>query len=484
MIIGIIWGCFLFYIGPNFYSILIHSSEEPHSVRATLQIVLLVVIWCEGVRGVVKSKFVRFGMLFTLYILVGITQFLLEQQRTAMRFLAPMAHCLGCLVGTVFGLYFNRLGINTVSGCLLGIISAALIMQSIGVMVTMCGRLVGVVLVRVLRQFFLVRVLLEVFELCCYSSSMLFVAHRHKLFCALYFMGNIISYLILKFTHCSIYGVLCGPPFGMFTGFTGMVIQAIANKKYKSAYSLSSMLVSSILFAAVGWYRFGVISIFICTCTGLYTGIFMIDLFVADKHVCGNVTGNLVLCFTCRLLGAGIGSLFVLPLFSCFGLLASSLAEKANRLFSLSFIQSVWQYTANLGGQYGIEYGEFMWMKQIYEGLLGSLGLSLAMLVGIGSGAFLGGLCGHAVLMLANRSNNARVARWSLMVSGSVVGALTTYSAFRLKVSVPVGALLGCGITAAILLWRGGFHFKSYFQRTFQLDSLWEIFNDMARMEH
>ena len=122
-----------------------------------------------------------------------------------------------------------------------------------------------------------------------------------------------------------------------------------------------------------------------------------------------NVTRNLVLCFTFRLLGAGIGSLLALPLFSFFGLLASSLAEKANRLFSLSFIQSAWQYTANLGGQYDIVYGAFMWMKQNHEGLLGSFGLSLAMLMGVGSGALLGGLCGHAVLM-ANRSYDARVA--------------------------------------------------------------------------
>ena len=68
------------------------------------------------------------------------------------------------------------------------------------------------------------------------------------------------------------------------------------------------------------------------------------------------------------------------------------------------------------------------------------------------------------------------------MVSGSVVGALTAYSAFGLKL-VPVGAFFGCSITAAILLWRGGFNFKSYFQRTIQLGRVWEIFN-RARMEH
>ena len=124
-----------------------------------------------------------------------------------------------------------------------------------------------------------------------------------------------------------------------------------------------------------------------------------------------------------------------------------------------------------------------MWMKQNHEGLLGSVGLSLAMFVGVGSGApLLGGLSRYAVLTLANSSHDARVAGWSFMASGSVVGALTAYSAFGLKL-VPVGALFGCSITAAIVLWRGGFNFKSYFQRTIQLGRVWEIFN-RARMEH
>ena len=54
-----------------------------------------------------------------------------------------------------------------------------------------------------------------------------------------------------------------------------------------------------------------------------------------------------------------------------------------------------------------------MWIKQNHEGLLGSFGLSLAMGVGVGSGALLCGLCGHAVLMLANSSNDTRVANGS-----------------------------------------------------------------------
>ena len=182
MIIG---NCFLFYIGPNFYSILIHRTEEPQSIRAILQILLPTVIWFAGVSGVVKSRFIKFAILFTLYTLVGIALVLLVEQRSAMHFLAPVAHCLGCLVGTVSGLYFNRLGINAVSGCLLGIISAALIMQSI--------------------------------EALSRDDDI------DISFQALYFMGNIIGFLFLKFTHGTVYGILFGMILGMFIGFTGMV---------------------------------------------------------------------------------------------------------------------------------------------------------------------------------------------------------------------------------------------------------------------
>ena len=501
-------GCFFFYVGPNFYSILIYTSEgrpsfravralfseEPQdiqaifsedsqSVQAILQIVLLTLIWFAGVSEVVESRFFRVTIFLTLTILLATAQALFEDDRTAMHFLAPMAHCLGCLVGTVFGLYFNRLGINAVSGCLLGIISAALIMELIEVMDWICGILAVLVFVLVFKRFS--------FALFYYAGwigpalvflYLLLLSQEDdipKLYLAFFFVGSIIGYLTLMFTHHTIYGLYFGTILGgVFTGCIGLVIEAIAKKEYEVAYSLSFILVYPTLFAAVGWYYFGLIGTVICGFTGFYMGIFVSLTYIADEEVSGNATGNLVLCFTCRLLGAGIGSLLVLPLFSLWSLLA----EKAIRMFSLRFIQSVWQYTANLGGRNGIVYGTFMWMKQNREGLLGSFGLSLAMAVGVGSGTLLGGLCGHAVLMLANSSNNTRVAGWSLMVSGSVVGALTAYSAFRLKVSVPVGAFVGCSITAAFLLWGGGFHFKSYFQRTFQLGRIWEILN-RAMME-
>ena len=45
--------------------------------------------------------------------------------------IAPLMHFLGCFVGTIFGVHFNCLGVNGVSGCLLGIISVALIIRSI-----------------------------------------------------------------------------------------------------------------------------------------------------------------------------------------------------------------------------------------------------------------------------------------------------------------------------------------------------------------
>ena len=464
VIVGIMLSCFLFYIGPNFYSILIHRTEELHSVRAILQIVLLALIWFAGVSWVVKSRFIRFAILFTVSILVallGIALLLIEDQRTAMRFLAPMAHFLGCLVGAVFGVYFKCFRINAVSGCLLGIISAVLIMQSIRVM---CERSV-LQLIRFLGLFLLKGFWLVLFHYAGWVLAVfLALSGDDKLFIfiALVLMGSsIISYLILNFTFSII---ICQMFFamilGLYTGFIGIVILAIVNKGY---------------FRSIG--------IPIYTITGLFIGYIVIILSVLDVvEVSGNVTGNLVLCFTCRLVGAGIGSFLVLPLFSFFGLLASLLAEKAIRISSLSFIQSVWQYTANLGGRYNIVYTVFMWMKQNREGIVGSSGLFLAMLMGVGSGALLGGLCGHAVLMLANRSYDARVAGWSFMVSGSVVGALTAYSAFGLQL-VPVGAFFGCSITAAIVLWRGGFNFKSYFQRTVQLGRVWEIFN-RARMEH
>ena len=504
-------SCFFFYIGPNFYSILIYTSEgrpsfravralfseEPQdiqaifsedsqSVQAILQIVLLTLIWFAGVSEVVESRFFRFTIFLTLTILLATAQALFEDDRTAMHFLAPMAHCLGCLVGTVFGLYFNRLGINAVSGCLLGIISAALIMELIEVMDWICGILGGLVFVLVFRRFYLA--LFHYAGWVCPVLVFLYLLPLSqeddisKLYLAFIFVGSVIGYLILMFTHHTIYGLYFGTIFGgVFTGCIGMLIERIAKKEYEDAI-LSSALVTSILFGAVGWHYFGLFGAVICAFTGYFMGVYVSFEYYFDLEVCRNGTGNLVLCFTCRSLGAGIGSLLVLPLVSFFDLLWSWLAEKAIRMFSLSFIQSGWQYTANLGAQSDIVYGAFMWMKQNLEGLPGSFGLSLAVLMGVGSGALLGGLCGHAGLMLANSSNDTRVAGWSLMVSGGVVGVLSAYSAFRLKVSVPVGALVGCSITAAFLLWRGGFHFKSYFQRTFQLGRIWEIFN-RAMME-
>ena len=467
-IIGSILSCFFFCTGPNFYSTLIHTSERPRSVRAILQIVLLTLIWFAGVSEVVESRFFRFTVLFTLTILVVIAQVLLEDERTAMRFLAPMAHCLGCLAGTVFGLYFNRLGINAVSGCLLGIISAALILESVKVMFLMCVALIVLVLTPLfyLALFHYAGWMYPVVMfLCLFASSE--EDDMPKSFRTFYFVGNTIGYLILKFTHGTKYGIFWGAVLGMFTGSIGMVIEAIAKKECASAILKISELVSSTLFAAVGWYYFGLIGTVICAFTGFIAGVIV----AADARE--NVTGNLVLCFACRSLGAGLGSLLVLPLFS---FLYSLLAEKVIRMFSLSFIQSVWQYTANWGSQNYIVYGAFMWMKENHEGLLGSFGLSLAMTMGVGSGIALGDLCGDAVLMLANSSNDTRVAGWSLMVSGGVVGALMAYSAFGLKVSVPVGAFWGVVLLLLFCYGKVGFTLNLISEGLFS----WVIYEDIG----
>ena len=81
------------------------------------------------------------------------------------------------------------------------------------------------------------------------------------------------------------------------------------------------------------------------------------------------------------------------------------------------------------------------------------------------SGAVLGGLCGQAMVMLTNSSNDEKITGWSLMFFGSVFGALTGYSTLGLQVGVPVGGLVGCSIAATTLLWKSGYNFKAFFQR-------------------
>lgn len=441
----------------------------------------------------------RFTVVSILYCLLILT-LAGKGRRDTVRLLAPLVHCLGCLVGTVFGLYFNRLGINVASGCLLGIISAASVMQSIsrlhwedGAPFVMCFALIGLVclslafklLYRVLSHYGL----LKWFYLGIMFTSMVSSLRSddpEKLHIAFSFLGNIIGYIIASITYGTMGGNLVGATLGTITGlFTGAMITAIANKDYPFAYFMSTVSVSITLFAAVGWYYFGFL-------TGTPIFAFMGYTFafsnVIDQEVVQSgqyEAGNMALYFACRLLGAGISSLTILPLFKPFlDRLVGWLAKKTLKIFSFGFVQSVWQYTANLGARNDTVYGAFMWMKQNHVNLLGSFGLSLTMLIGVASGALLGGLCGHAMLMLTRSSDDERVAGWSLMVSGSVVGALSAYNMSGLKVGVLVGALVGCSITAAILLWRGGFHFKAYFKRNIQLSFGWEIFNMFkSRME-
>ena len=204
--------------------------------------------------------------------LLGIALLLMEDQHTAMRFLAPMAHCLGCLVGIVFGLYFNHLGINAVSGCLLGIIFSALIMQSIRVMFLMCVTLAGLDLGRVLGLFFLKRFCLALFHyarwvLTVFLSALSGDDDEDKFFMAVIF---IITCLILTITHNISYQLFFALILGLFAGFFGIAIVAIADKEYEYIYFVSPILVCPTLFAAVGWYYFDLIGIPICTFTGLF----------------------------------------------------------------------------------------------------------------------------------------------------------------------------------------------------------------------
>lgn len=441
----------------------------------------------------------RFTVLSILYCLL-IWTLAGSSRRVTVRLLAPLVHCLGCLVGTVFGLYFNRLGINVASGGLLGIISAASVMQSISRLhwedsaplatFAMCIALIGLVYVsfafkllyRVLSHYGL----LKWFYLGIVFTSMvssLCSDDPEKFYLGFSFLGNIIGYIIASITYSTMGGNLVGATLGSIIGlFTGAMITGIANKDYPFAYFMSTVSVSITLFAAVGWYYFGFL-------TGTPIFAFMGYTFaisnVIDEEVVRSgqhEAGNMALYFACRLLGAGISSLTVLPLFRPF--LDHLVGWLAKKIFSFGFVQSVWQYTANLGAQNDTVYGAFMWMKRNHVNFLSSFGLSLTMLIGIASGALLGGLCGHAMLMLIRSSDDERVAGWSLMVSGSVVGALSAYNMSGLKVGVPIGALVGCSITAAILLWRGGFHFKAYFKRNIQLSFGWEIFNMFkSRME-
>ena len=190
----------------------------------------------------------------------------------------------------------------------------------------------------------------------------------------------------------------------------------------------------------------------------ILTGFNFSTLIVVNEEVARSWqhgTRGMVLYVTCRLLGAGICSLTIRPLLWPFLELCKGWLLK--RFFPF-YIQSVCQF---LAAEFGVQ------ADTVYKALKAHVvlfGFSSWYMVLV-SGAVLGGLCGQAMVMLTNSSNDEKITGWSLMFFGSVLGALTGYSTLGLQVGVPVGGLVGCSIAAATLLWKSGYNFKAFFQR-------------------
>ena len=415
----------------------------------------------------------------SILCLLLLTLIAFEDGHYAVRLLTPLVHCLGCFVGIVFGLHFNHLGINAISGSLLGIVSAALIMQSISKLycgghapLVMIVALVCLVTLILYLYFMTLLVRLGLWNIkwlgwcnlvigfgstiCAFVSGDNFLAFQHMFalidtFYSTHKLG--INKRLSAFCILLTYIVT----------FIAMLLYAIANKNYSFAYCVGSALVLCTLFGAVGWYYNG----FLAALGHFRMGFSFATLCVLDKEVAEawrHGTGVMVLYVTCRVLGAGICSLAVYPLLLPFIELCS---RWLGIMFRRFFLQSVCQLIAAEFGMQG---------DTVHKGLVVFVRtMMISRYMVMVSGAFLGGLCCHAMVMLTNSSNDEKITGWSLMFSGSVLGALTACSVLRLKVGVPIGAFFGCSIVAVTLLWRSGYNFKAYFQRSIPQDFVSKI---------
>ena len=429
----------------------------------------------------VGYRFFRFTVAFVLCILLLLTV-ALKDRHYAVRLLTPLLHCLGCFVGIIFGLHFNRLGINAVSGCLLGIVSAALIVQSMSklhykdyapwVMIVALVCLVMLMVYLYCVIFLMTHVhfaplywlkrmkWLNSFNLVLTFGLMIGAFASGNNFLAFRCMNSVISIFyattVLGNSRFAAYSTL----WTYVVTFIGMLQYAIANKHYSLAYYVGSALVSCTFFGVVGWYYYGLLVM-----PGYVSmGFSVSTLFVVDEELAKSWqhgAGAMVLYVTCSLLGAGICGLIVYPLLLPFLELCKGWLEKMFRSFFLFYVQSVCQFIAP---EFGVQ-GDTVY--EVLKGHVFGLGFSLRYAVMV-SGTFLGGLCGRAMVMLINSSNDERITGSSFMLFSSVLGALTASYTLGLKVGIPIGALLGCSTIAGTLLWKHGYNFKAYFQKIIQ----------------
>ena len=421
----------------------------------------------------VGCRFFRFTVVSFLCILLILIPDFLKDRHSAVRLLAPFMHCLGCFMGIVFGLHFNQLGINAVSGCLLGIVSAALIMQSISKLhledFAPFAMVLALVCLVILMLYFYIFIFflrfgplimeyrwISLFNIVLMFGQLIGEIVSGNTFLAFQHMGNVINQFystINSYTNRRRFCVYCTLLTYIIT-FIGVLRYAIANKNYSLAFYVGSVLASCISFAAVGWCYSGFLSMPSYVLMGFnFSTISVVNEEVARSWQHG--TRGMVLYVTCRLLGAGICSLTIRPLLWPFLELCKGWLWK--RFFSF-YIQSVCQF---LAAEFGVQ------ADTVYKVLMAQVfvfGFSSRYMVLV-SGAVLGGLCGQAMVMLTNSSNDEKITGWSLMFFGSVFGALTGYSTLGLQVGVPVGGLVGCSIAATTLLWKSGYNFKAFFQR-------------------
>ena len=421
----------------------------------------------------VGCRFFRFTVVsFLCILLISIPDFL-KDRHSAVRLLAPFMHCLGCFMGIVFGLHFNQLGINAVSGCLLGIVSAALIVQSISKLhlkdfAPLAMVLVLLCLVILMLYFYIIILFLHfgplivkykwisLFNLVPMFGQVIGGIVSGNTFLVFQHMGNLINQFystIAFYTNRRRFCVYCTLLTYIIT-FIDVLQYAIANKNYSLAFYVGSALASCISFAAVGWYYSGFLGMPSYVLMGFnFSTVFVVDEEVARSWQHG--TRGMVLYVTCRLLGVGICGLTIRPLLWPFLDLCKGWLFK--RFFSF-YIQSVCQF---LAAEFGVQADRVYTVLKAHVVLFGFSSWYMVIV----SGAVLGGLCGQAMVMLTNSSNDEKITGWSLMFFGSVLGTLTGYSTLGLKVGVPVGGLVGCSIAAATLLWKSGYNFKAFFQR-------------------
>ena len=218
----------------------------------------------------VGCRFFRFTVVsFLCILLISILDFF-KDHHSAVHLLAPFMHCLGCFMGIVFGLHFNQLGINAVSGCLLGIVSAALMMQSISKLhlkdfapLAMCLALVCLVIL--MLYFYMLTFFLRfgplimkykwisLFNMVLMLGQVIGEIVTGNTFLAFQHMGNVIDQFystINLYTNRSRFCVYCTILTYIIT-FIGVLRCAIANKNYSLAFYVGSVLASCISFAAV-----------------------------------------------------------------------------------------------------------------------------------------------------------------------------------------------------------------------------------------